>query len=132
MEDSRILELYWQRDEQAIRETKDAYGGYCFSVANAVLENAWDAEEVVAVPGCGAGAHFSGTHRTPMGMLPAQHHERRICPPLAWRHRMRRLSGTGVPIRMEVPPEKSLGFPGLFAAICESVGKKPAGCRLYI
>ena len=48
MEDSRILELYWQRDEQAIRETKDAYGGYCFSVANAVLENAWDAEEVVA------------------------------------------------------------------------------------
>lgn len=48
MEDSRILDLYWQRDEQAIRETKDAYGGYCFSVANAVLENAWDAEEVVS------------------------------------------------------------------------------------
>lgn len=48
MEDSRILELYRQRDEQAIRETKNAYGGYCFSVANAVLENAWDAEEVVA------------------------------------------------------------------------------------
>ena len=48
MEDSRILDLYWQRDEQAIQETKDAYGSYCFSVANAVLENAWDAEEVLS------------------------------------------------------------------------------------
>ena len=48
MEDSLILELYWQRDEQAIRETGKAYGGYCFAVANAILANAWDAEEVVA------------------------------------------------------------------------------------
>lgn len=48
MEDSRILELYWQRDEQAILQTKQRYGGYCFRIAASVLENQWDAEEVVA------------------------------------------------------------------------------------
>ena len=48
MEDSRILELYWARDEQAIRETKEAYGKYCFAVACSVLGNTWDAEEVVS------------------------------------------------------------------------------------
>ena len=48
MDDSKILALYWQRDEQAIRETRQAYGGYCFSVANGVLGNPWDAEDVVA------------------------------------------------------------------------------------
>lgn len=48
MEDSEILDLYWQRDEQAIRQTRQSYGGYCFSVAASILGNDWDAEEVVA------------------------------------------------------------------------------------
>lgn len=48
MEDSKILDLYWQRDEQAIQQTRQAYGGYCFSIAASILGNDWDAEEVVA------------------------------------------------------------------------------------
>lgn len=47
MEDSEIIDHYWQRDEQAIRESGLKYGPYCFSVANAVLANRQDAEECV-------------------------------------------------------------------------------------
>jgi len=47
LEDSEIIDHYWQRDEQAIRESSLKYGPYCFSVANAVLANRQDAEECV-------------------------------------------------------------------------------------
>ena len=30
MEDQKIVELYWSRDEQAITETKKKYDNYCF------------------------------------------------------------------------------------------------------
>ena len=33
MEDSRIIELYWQRSENAIAETDRKYGAYCSTVA---------------------------------------------------------------------------------------------------
>ena len=33
MEDSRIIELYWQRSENAITETDKKYGAYCNTVA---------------------------------------------------------------------------------------------------
>ena len=33
MEDSRIIELYWQRSENAITETDKKYGAYCSTVA---------------------------------------------------------------------------------------------------
>ena len=32
MEDQSILDLYFQRSEQAIVETDRKYGGYCYSV----------------------------------------------------------------------------------------------------
>lgn len=48
MDDRAIIDLYWKRDEQAISETQRAYGGYCFTVANSILGNSWDAEEVVS------------------------------------------------------------------------------------
>lgn len=48
MEDRQIIELYNRRDEQAIAETERAYGRYCFSVANNILLDRSDAEEVVA------------------------------------------------------------------------------------
>ena len=48
MEDEAILELYFARDEAAIVETNRKYGGYCFSVANAVLDCREDAEETVS------------------------------------------------------------------------------------
>ena len=48
MEDSAILRLYWQRDEQAIRETEAKYGAYCRSIARGILSDPEDAEESVS------------------------------------------------------------------------------------
>lgn len=48
MEDSRIIDLYFARDEQALYETEQKYGRYCFSLANAILSNTEDSEEVVS------------------------------------------------------------------------------------
>ena len=47
MEDSNIVELYWKRNEQALKETENKYGGYCFSIADNILQNDEDAEECV-------------------------------------------------------------------------------------
>ena len=47
MEDSKIIELYWDRDEQAISETKNKYGRYCHSIAYNILHSNMDAEECV-------------------------------------------------------------------------------------
>lgn len=47
MEDKDIVELYWKRDEQAIKETKIMYGRYCHSIAYNILHNNEDAEECV-------------------------------------------------------------------------------------
>ncbi|MBR5666057.1 MAG: RNA polymerase sigma factor [Lachnospiraceae bacterium] len=47
MTDAEIIELYFQRDEQAIRETMDRYQSYLMKVAVQILGNEQDAEEVV-------------------------------------------------------------------------------------
>ena len=47
MEDIHIIELYWQRDESAIKESQTKYGGYCSAIANNILHSAEDAEECV-------------------------------------------------------------------------------------
>ncbi len=47
MEDKSIVDLYWQRDEQAISETQKKYGSYCHSIAYNILHNNEDAEESV-------------------------------------------------------------------------------------
>ena len=47
VEDSQIMELYWQRDEQAIAQTAQKYGTFCFTVANNILTVREDAEECV-------------------------------------------------------------------------------------
>lgn len=47
MEDAKILELYWQREEAAIRETDAAYGRKLHALANRIL-NCWeDTQECV-------------------------------------------------------------------------------------
>ena len=46
MEDSRIVDLYWERSEQAIYETQLKYDHYCFSIANNILPFGEDAEEI--------------------------------------------------------------------------------------
>ena len=48
MEDTRIIELYFARSEQAIQETDNKYGGYCFSIAYNILANREDSEESVS------------------------------------------------------------------------------------
>ena len=47
MDDARIVQLYFDRDEQAIPTTADKYGNYCTSIANNILGNHEDAEECV-------------------------------------------------------------------------------------
>ena len=48
VEDSQIIDLYWQRDENAIVETKAKYGAYCHRIALNILSVREDAEECVS------------------------------------------------------------------------------------
>lgn len=45
MEDKRIIEMYWQRDEQALTLTRRKYGAYCHAIALQILHNREDAAE---------------------------------------------------------------------------------------
>ncbi len=47
MEDSKIIDLYWARSEQAITETASKYGNYCYSIAYNILSNPEDTEEAI-------------------------------------------------------------------------------------
>ncbi len=47
MNDHNIVQLYWTRSEQAIRETDRKYGRYCHYIAYSILQNDSDAEEIV-------------------------------------------------------------------------------------
>lgn len=47
MEDSKIVQLYWDRNEQAIPATSEKYGNYCASIAKNILGSENDAEECV-------------------------------------------------------------------------------------
>jgi RNA polymerase sigma-70 factor (ECF subfamily) len=48
MEDEAIIELYWQRSERAIEETRVKYGAYCYQIAFNLLRSPEDAEETVS------------------------------------------------------------------------------------
>ena len=47
MEDLQIIDLFFDRNEQAIQETDAKYGRLCFSVANKILDSNEDSEECV-------------------------------------------------------------------------------------
>ena len=47
MDDSKIVEMYLQRDENAIKETKTKYEKYCSYIANNILNSSLDTEECV-------------------------------------------------------------------------------------
>ena len=47
MEDREIVNLYWERNSNAIKETASKYGGYCKTIAKNILGNNEDAEECV-------------------------------------------------------------------------------------
>ena len=48
MDDLKIIELYFERNEQAIKETDAKYGKLCHSIAYNVLHNYEDCEECVS------------------------------------------------------------------------------------
>jgi RNA polymerase sigma-70 factor (ECF subfamily) len=48
MDDEKIVELYWARDEEAIPATAEKYGKYCTSIAKNILGSDQDAEECVS------------------------------------------------------------------------------------
>lgn len=43
--DERIIELYWQRNEEAIKETNIKYGNFLFRIAYNILHDRLDCEE---------------------------------------------------------------------------------------
>lgn len=45
MEDTEIIDLFWKRDEAAIKELSSKYFGYCYKIAWNLLENREDTEE---------------------------------------------------------------------------------------
>ena len=47
MNDKKLIELYWARDERAIPETDAVYGRYCYAIAYNVLSDHGESEECV-------------------------------------------------------------------------------------
>lgn len=47
MDDNAIIELYFNRDEKAIKLTREKYGVYCYTISHNILLNREDAEECV-------------------------------------------------------------------------------------
>lgn len=45
--DNSIIELFWQRDELAVKHVQSKYGHYCMRIAMNILGDARDAEETV-------------------------------------------------------------------------------------
>jgi RNA polymerase sigma-70 factor (ECF subfamily) len=48
MDDTKIIDLYWARSENAISETATKYGKYCRTIAYNILRNNEDSEECVS------------------------------------------------------------------------------------
>lgn len=47
MDDQKIIQLYWQRNESAIAESDSQYGSYCRTIAYNILHDRLDTEECV-------------------------------------------------------------------------------------
>jgi len=48
VEDTKIIALFWERNEQALRETDTAYGRKLYALSHRILNNRQDAEESVS------------------------------------------------------------------------------------
>ena len=48
MDDRELIELFWNRDEQAISETEKRFGSYCRAIAYRITGTREDAEECVS------------------------------------------------------------------------------------
>ena len=45
MDDNGIIQLYWDRNDQAISVTSEKYGHYCKAIAKNILNNEDDAHD---------------------------------------------------------------------------------------
>ena len=48
MEDTKIVDLFWQRDQSAIAQADRKYGKYCYAIAYGILSSREDSEECVS------------------------------------------------------------------------------------
>ena len=48
MEDTKIVDLFWQRDQSAIAQADQKYGKYCYAIAYGILSSREDSEECVS------------------------------------------------------------------------------------
>ena len=76
MEDYEIVALYWDRNEEAIAQTQQRYGGYLYKIAFQVLASRPDSEESVNDTYLKAWGsmppHRPGTLRTYLGKITRQ------------------------------------------------------------
>ena len=47
MEDEKIIQLIWDREEQGLRELSDKYNNYCHSISYRIVHDEEDAMECV-------------------------------------------------------------------------------------
>lgn len=47
MEDNHIVDLYWARSEDAITETSEKYGKYCYAIAYLILITVLDSSSSI-------------------------------------------------------------------------------------
>ena len=67
MEDSKIIDLYWERNEKAISATGQKYGSYCYYIAYNILHDQEDADESVNDTYLGAWKKWRDAHRDKRG-----------------------------------------------------------------
>ena len=65
MDDAQIVDLYWQRSDEAIRQTQLKYGRYCHKIAYNILASDQDAEE------CVNDTYLAAWHSMPSNRPPA-------------------------------------------------------------
>ena len=51
MDDSTIVSLYWDRNEQAIAESEEKYGEYCYRIAFYILNEKMTPMKASMIPG---------------------------------------------------------------------------------
>ena len=93
MEDERILDLYWQRDEAAIRETERKYGRYLTKIAYGILANAEDSQESLSDAYLGAWNSIPPHHPSVLSAYLAKIVRRCSIDIFRRRHRAKRLGG---------------------------------------
>lgn len=136
MEDSGIIELFWVRSEQALRETKNKYGGLCWNIAYRILENREDAEETVSDVYLDAWNSIPPQRPNSLPAYLSRLTRRRAID--KWRSRNAKKRGGGVTVALEelkdcVPapggPEQALYAAELSRAIEAFLGTLPADQR---